>query len=115
MVFLVRRTGVENFEKKKEIEEKHWKMKRKKTEERKESQSQITAINIFGFTFYIKNYILLENIVWKKAVYTIAFYLQFLCIARYMSRSNDTPKLNLDKYTNYNVIEICIKRLSTMK
>ena len=37
------------------VVEKHWKMKRKKTEECNESQSQITAINIFGFTFYIKN------------------------------------------------------------
>ena len=36
----------------------------KKTEEYRESQ--ITTTNIFGFAFYIKNYILLERIVWKK-------------------------------------------------
>ena len=36
-------------------------MKRKKNEKYKESQ--ITTTNIFGFTFYIKNYILLERIV----------------------------------------------------
>ena len=34
-------------------------MNRKKNEEYKESQ--ITAINTFGFAFYMKNYILLEN------------------------------------------------------
>ena len=39
-------------------------MNRKKNEECKESQSQITAINII--TFHIKNYILLGNIVKKK-------------------------------------------------
>ena len=85
-------------------------MKRKKNEECKKSQSQITAINIFGFTFYIKNYILLENIVSKKAVYAIAFYLQFLCVAGYLKRSNDTSKLNIHKYTNYDIIA---NRLST--
>ena len=35
-----------------------------KTKENKESQ--ITAMSIFGFTFFIKNYILLKNIVGKK-------------------------------------------------
>ena len=38
-------------------------MERKKHEEHGESQE--ATINIFGFTFYIKNHILLENIVWK--------------------------------------------------
>ena len=54
-------------------------MKRKKNAKYRESQ--ITTINIFDFTFYTKNYILLENIVRKKAVYTITFYLQFLWVA----------------------------------
>ena len=34
-------------------------MNRKKNEEYKESQ--ITTVNTFGFAFYMKNYILLEN------------------------------------------------------
>ena len=38
-------------------------MKIKKNEECKESQ--ITTTNIFGFTFYIKKYILLKNIAVK--------------------------------------------------
>ena len=38
-------------------------MKTKKNEEYKESQ--ITTMSIFGFTFFIKNYILLKNIVVK--------------------------------------------------
>ena len=60
------------------------------------------------------NYILLENIIWKKVVYTIKFYLQFLCVAGYLKHSNDTPNLNIHKYTNYNIIEIYINRLSTI-
>ena len=49
-------------------------MERNKSEEYE--QSQITTRKIFGFTFYIKH-ILLENIVWKKLIYTIKFYLKF--------------------------------------
>ena len=65
MVFLVKRRGAENIDKgRKQAEEKHWKMQRKKNEEYRESQ--ITTINNFGFNFYIKKYILLENIIWKK-------------------------------------------------
>ena len=56
---------------------------------------------------------MLENIIWKKVVYTIKFYLQFLCVAGYLKHSNDTPNLNIHKYTNYNIIEIYINRLST--
>ena len=52
----------------KKAEEKHCKVKRKKNEVYEESQ--ITTIYNFGFTFCIKNYALLENIVWKKVVYT---------------------------------------------
>ena len=69
-------------------------------------------MKIFDFTFYIKIYILLEYIVWKKVVYIITFYLQFLCVARYMKRSNDTSELNIHN-NNYNIIEIYIKRFST--
>ena len=61
----------------------------------------------------VLNYILLENIIWKEVVYTIKFYLQFLCVAGYLKHSNDTPNLNIHKYTNYNIIEIYINRLST--
>ena len=53
-----------NKKKRKQTEEKHGIMKRKKNEEYR--QSQLTAIIILGFTVYIKNYILFENTVWKK-------------------------------------------------
>ena len=82
-------------------------MKRKKSEEYEESQ--ITTIYIFiGFKLYFARKHSL-----KKVVYTLKFYLQFLCVAGYLNHSNDTPKLNIHKYTNYNVIEIYINRLST--
>ena len=58
MVFLVRGRGAENIEKRrKQTEEKHRKKERKKTEEHR--KRQIITINIFGVTFYIKNYIIL--------------------------------------------------------
>ena len=41
------------------------------------------------------------------------FYLQFLCVAESLKHSNDTPKLKIYKYTNYNMIKIYINRLST--
>ena len=55
---------------------------------------------------------LLESTIWKKVVYTIMFYLQFLCVGGYLKHSNDISKLNIHKYTNYNIIEIYIDRLS---
>ena len=56
----LRKRGAANIEiRRKQAEEKYWKLRRIKNEEHKE----ITAINIFSLTFYIKNYILLENIV----------------------------------------------------
>ena len=46
----------------------------------------------------------------KVHLYTIKFY---LFTAGYLKHSNDTPKLNILKYTNYHIIEIYINRLST--
>ena len=90
-------------------------MQTKKNEEYKESQ--ITAMSIFGFTVFIKSYILLKKYSSKrpkikKVVYTITFQLQFLCVLGYLKRNNDTPKLIIHKYNNSNIIEIHINRLS---
>ena len=81
-------------------------MKKKKNEEYK--KSQITTINIFGFTY--KTFILLGNIVWNKVPW---HFIEFLCVAGYLNSNNDTPKLNVHKYTNYGIIKIYINRLST--
>ena len=91
----------------KQTEEKHWKVTRKKNEEYEENQ--ITTIYIFGFKLYFAR----KHIDKKKAVCTIQFYLQFLRVAGYLKHSNDTPNLNIDEYTNYNIIEMYINRLST--
>ena len=40
-------------------------------------------------------------------VYIINSFLQFLCVARYLKHGNDITKINIHKYTNYNLIEIC--------
>ena len=89
-------------------------MKTKKNKEYKESQ--ITTISIFGFTFFIKNYILLKNIVvkGKKVKSSLYHHTSFtaFCVVEYLKRSNDTPKLNIQKYNNYNIIEIHINRLT---
>ena len=42
----------------------------------------------------------------------MTFYLQFLCIVGYFKRCNDTPKLNIHKNNNYNIIEINVNKLS---
>ena len=88
-------------------------MKTKKNEECKECQITTT---ISGFTFFIKNYILLINILVKgkkvksSSYHHISFTVFMRC--RYLKRSNDTPKLNIHKYNNYNIIKIHINRLT---
>ena len=103
------RRSAENIEEKKETDiEKFEKLRERKTREYKEIQ--IAIIYIFGFKLYFA---------WKHSLkksslylYTITFYLQFLCVAGYLKHSNDTPKLNIHKYAN-NIIEIYINRLIT--
>ena len=92
-------------------EQKHWKMKREKNEEYRDSQ--LMTINIFSFTFDIIIIFFSKTWFWKKVVYTITFYLQFLCVAGYLKRSSHTPKVNIHKYANYNIIEIYKNRLNT--
>ena len=74
-------------------------MKTKKNEEYKESQ--ITTMSIFGFTLFIKNYILLKNIAAKGKKVKSSLYhhisFTFLCVVGYLKRDNDTPK---SIYTN---------------
>ena len=98
----------------KQTEEKHSKVKRKKNEEYKESQ--ITKIYILGFKLYFaRKHNLKKSCLYHfytKFVYT-KFYLQFLCVAGHLKHSNDTPNLNIHRHTNYNIIKIYINRLST--
>ena len=69
MVFLVRRRAPEILRKSKKTgRKKHWKMKRKKNEECRESQ--VTTINIFAFTFRIKNQFLVQKHSLNKVFYT---------------------------------------------
>ena len=57
-------------------------MKTKKNKEYKESQ--ITTMSIFGFTFFIKNYILLKNIVLKgkKVKSSLYYHISFTIFVR---------------------------------
>ena len=58
-------------------------MKTKKNEEYKESQ--ITTMSIFGFTFFIKSYILLKNVVLKskKVKSSLYHHISFTVFMRY--------------------------------
>ena len=77
MIFLIRGRDKDYIEKRrKQTEEKHSKMKRKKNKECRESQ--ITTINVFGSTFYVKNYILLKNMVWKSSLYHHILFTVFM-------------------------------------
>ena len=62
MFFLVRGWGAENTEKKKKTDRRKTLKEGKKKEEYQESEHLWFSMNIFGFTFYIKNHILLESI-----------------------------------------------------
>ena len=66
----------------------------------------------FGFTYLIKNFILLKNIVikGKKVKSNLYHYISFTLFMN--CRIFKTPKLNTHKYNNYNIIEIYINILS---
>ena len=108
MVFLIIGWSAENIEEKKKTDRRK-PLKSEKKENEEYEENQITTLYIFG----VLSYNLLENIIWKKVVNIIKFYLQFLCVAGYLKHSNDTPNLNRHKYTNYNIIEIYTNRSST--
>ena len=86
-------------------------MKTKKNEEYKESQ--ITIMSVFGFPFFIKSYVLLENIIvkGKKVKSSLYHHILFTVFMRCRIFETQSPKLNIHKY-NYNIIEIYINRLS---
>ena len=89
---------------------KHW--KKKKTDRRKRlkkkrktkpmNTKKLNNNNNKHLRFYLWIYFAWKHSS-KKAVYTIIFYLQFLCVAGYLKRSSHTPKVNIHKYTNYNI------------
>ena len=74
-------------------------MKRKKNEEYEESQVTVIYILIGLELYFAKKNILKKNCLY---LYTMKFCLQFLGLAGCLKHSNDTPKLNIHKYTNYN-------------
>ena len=102
MVFLVMGRSAENIEEKKKTDRRKTLKSEEKEKRRIRGKSKNNNIQF-----------LLEKIVWKKVVYTIKVYLQVLCVAEYLKHNNNTPNSSIHKYTNYNVIEIYINRLST--
>ena len=98
---------------------KHWKtLKNEKKEKRRMQEKSNNNNKPFWFYFLFKNYILLESIIWKKQFIPSILFTVFRILKRcriwYLKRSNDTPKLQIHKYRNYDIIEIYISRWSTM-
>ena len=81
-------------------------MKRKKNEEYEESQ--ITAIYIFGFKLCFTRK---HNL--KKKVFIPSNFIYSFYALQGIWNKNDLTNLNIHIYTNYNIIEIYINRLST--
>ena len=115
MVFLIMGRSAENIEEKKKTDGR----KTLKSEEKEKRRIQgylkhlQHTINIFGFTFYIKTLYFVRKHSLKKSSLYHQILLQFSCVAGYLKASNDTPKLNIRKYTYYNITERYINRLST--
>ena len=76
-------------------------MKRKKKREKIQEKSNNNKEHLSFYLLYKKSYFAWKHSL-KKVVYTITFYLQFLCVTGYLKSGNDTPKLNIHKY-NYNI------------
>ena len=105
-VFKVMEKSAENIEEKKKTDRrKRWKVKRKKNKQYEETQ--IATTYIFGFKLYFAQ----KHSLNKSCLYH-KFYLQVLCVAGYLKHINNTQKLNIHKYKNYNIIEIYMNRLS---
>ena len=100
--------GVQKTSKKrrKQTEEKHWKVKRKKNEEYQESQ--IPTIHIFGFKLYFARK---HNL--KKRLFIPSIFIYSFHALQDIWNTNDTLNLIIYKCTNYNIIEIHINRLIT--
>ena len=111
MVFLVRGRGAEKIEGRRKQTIKT--LKNEESEKRR-IQGKLNNNNkhLWFYFLYKKLYFVRKHSLKKKTVYTVTFYLQFLCATGYLKRNNDT-KLNIHKYTNYNTIEIYMNRLST--
>ena len=98
MAFLVIGRGAENIEKKKTDRRKTLKSEEKE-KRRIQGKSNKNNRHLWFCLVHKKLYFARKH-GFKKVVYTITFYLQFLCVAGYLKHSNDTPKLNIHKYTN---------------
>ena len=105
--------GVQKTSKKrrKQAEEKHRKVKRKKNKEYEESQ--ITTIYIFGFIlYYARKHNLKKSCLYHQILFTVFMCCMIIYIILCIHSNDDIHNSN-DKYTNCNIIEIYINRLST--
>ena len=75
----------------------------------KYKNNQITTIYIFGFKLHFTR----KQSLKKSCLHLNSCLCTVFIRARYLKYSNDTLKLNIHQYMNYNIIEIYMIRLST--
>ena len=111
MVLFVIGWSAENIKEKKKTDRR----KTLKSEEKEKRRIQGKSNNN-NTTLWFKIIFCLYHFVYILLMYfgyTVKSYLEFLCVSEILKHSNDTANLNINKYTNYDIIEIYIKRSST--
>ena len=66
--------------------------------------------HLWFYLLYKKLYFVRKHSLKESSLYHTFYH---TWVAGYLKRSNDTPKLNIHKYSNDSIIEIYINRLST--
>ena len=104
-VFLVMETSSENINEKKKIDRR----KTLKSEEKEKriiwGKSNNNNIHLYWFQIIFCSKTYFEKKFFILYLYTMKFYLQFLCVTGCLKHSKGTLKLNIHKYTNYNMIK----------
>ena len=105
MVFLERGRSAENIEEKIKTDRRKTLINEDKEKRRIQGKSSNNNEHLWFYLFYKKLYFTQKHSSKGKhssnVVYTITFYLQFLCVVGYLKRSNDTPE---PIYTNVIII-----------
>ena len=99
MVFLVRGRGAENIENKKKTDRRKTLKNVEKEKRRIHRKSNNNKKHLWFYLLYKKLYFARKHGLKKSGLYHHILF-TVLCVAAYLKRSNDTPKLNIHKYTN---------------
>ena len=59
--------------------------------------------HLWFYFLYKKLYFYRKHSLENNSLYHQNLFTAFICVAGYLKRSNDTKKINIHKYTNYNI------------